>query len=125
MDWNAIIVAALSGGIFSGGLLALFTVRPQRKKVIAEVRGLDVKSLQDAQQVLKDAYDETIKQLDKRVDALQDEMRVIRKKLDEKVIAIRQAYNCNIPSDQCPVLKKQKQMAGEIGCGDCDIKERK
>ena len=116
MDWSAIIISALGGGILSGAVMTFFTVKPQRKKIIAEAGGLEMKNIHDALTVLKGAYDETIKQMDKRVDALQDEMKIIHKKLDYKVIAIRQAYNCEIPADQCPVLRKQKQMDGEADC---------
>ena len=63
--------------------------------------------------------------MDARFARLAGEMRVIRKKLEEKVTAIRQAYNCKVPIDECPVLKKQKQMEGETGCVDCDVKDAK
>lgn len=116
MDWSAIIISALGGGILSGAVMTFFTVKPQRKKIIAEAGGLEMKNIHDALTVLKGAYDETIKQMDKRVDALQDEMKIIRRKLDCKVIAIRQAYNCKIPADQCPVLRKQKQVDDEADC---------
>ena len=38
MDWTEIIIAAISGGAISGGILRFLTIKPATKKAMAEAK---------------------------------------------------------------------------------------
>ncbi|HSQ89293.1 hypothetical protein, partial [Romboutsia sp.] len=71
MDWTQIIVAALSGGVISGGILRFLTIKPLRLKAMAEAKSIEIQNLEDVIKVISEQSKETITQLDKRIDKIQ------------------------------------------------------
>ena len=59
---------------------------------------------------------------------IENDLSELKKKYEEKVISIRQAYICKVPSEECPVLLKQAKfdMAHECEeCRGCEKNEKK
>ena len=125
MDWTQIIVAALSGGAISGGILKLLTIKPFKQKAMAEAKALEIQNLENVIKIISEQSSQTIAQLDKRIDKIQRDLDSLNKKYGEKVIVIGQAYKCKVPNTDCPVLKKQFDFSvkDEKDCLNCNDKK--
>lgn len=123
MDWTEIIIAAISGGAISGGILRFLTIKPTTKKAMAEAKAVEIDNLNKVIETISKQSDQTITQLDKRIDKIQSDLDALNRKYEQKVIVIRQAYKCQVPNADCPVLKKQLDFSDkeeEIkGCETC------
>lgn len=115
MDWTSIIQIITGSGLATG-LVSLLMLRPSKKKAMAEARSLEITNLEKAMTVLDNSYQGTIQQLDKRLDFVQKNLEKIEIRYNEKVVCIRQAYKCDVPSSKCPVLIEQSKN----DCADCD-----
>lgn len=121
MDWTSIIQIITGSGIATG-IVSLLMIRPSKKKAMAEARSVEITNLEKAMMVLDNSYQGTISQLDKRLDFVQKNLEKIERKYNEKVVCIRQAYKCDVPSSKCPVLIEQSRN----DCVDCEgcLKEK-
>lgn len=125
MDWTQIIVAAISGGAISGGVLRFLTIKPFKQKAMAEAKALEIQNLEKVIEVMREQSEQTIAQLDKRVDKIQCDLDCLNKKYEEKIIVIRQAYKCKVANADCPVLMKQFDFSSrdEEECLKCKQKK--
>lgn len=125
MDWTQIIVAALSGGVISGGILRFLTIKPLRLKAMAEAKSIEIQNLEDVIKVISEQSKETITQLDKRIDKIQRDLDCLNMKYEEKIVVIRQAYKCKVSNAECPVLQKQLDFSSkdEEECLKCKQKK--
>lgn len=125
MDWTQIIVAALSGGVISGGILRFLTIKPLRLKAMAEAKSIEIQNLEDVIKVISEQSKETITQLDKRIDKIQRDLDCLNMKYEEKIVVIRQAYKCKVSNSECPVLQKQLDFSSkdEEECLKCKQKK--
>lgn len=118
IGWVEGIIGVL-GAISVTNIVTLVNINSSKKKAKAEAVTVEISNLRETMQVMRDSYTNTLKQVDKRVDKLQDELSDINQKYQERVIAIRQAYICKVPSEECPVLMKQLSFDELHECEEC------
>lgn len=128
IGWVEGIIGVLSA-ISVTNIVTLVNINSSKKKAKAEAVTVEISNLRETMQVMRDSYTNTLQQVDKRVDKLQDELSDINQKYQERVIAIRQAYICKVPSEECPVLMKQLAFDELHECEECSgcnrLKENK
>lgn len=120
MDWLNTILGLLGGTSLVTSIIALANINSSKKKAKAEAVTVEISNLRETMKIMQSSYADTLKQMDKRVDKLQNELDDINLKYQERVIAIRQAYICKVPSTECPVLMKQLAFDELHECDGCD-----
>lgn len=63
--------------------------------------------------------------MNKEVTRIENDLSELKKKYEEKVISIRQAYICKVPSEECPVLLKQAKFDMAHECRGCEKMKRR
>lgn len=110
--------------ILASGLIGtLLFFRSKRRKEAAEA---DSAEIENTEKIVA-MQSEHITHLDGRVEKLEhkvDKLEVIIENKETEILrkqlVIRQAYNCDVPPEQCPVLIKYNEFerqAKEVGCG--------
>lgn len=128
MDWTQILVSILGGGGFLGGIVSLVNMKPSRKKAMAEARTVEITNLEKSISIMEKSYSNIQTYVNKEVTRIENDLSELKKKYEEKVISIRQAYICKVSSEECPVLLKQAKfdMAHECEeCRGCEKNEKK
>lgn len=119
MEWGEIISYIIGGtGLASFGA-SILTLGSTKKKAAAEAESVEISNLEKSINIIRDSLTSTISQMDKRLDDTQSELWRLKKRYEEKVISIRQAYSCRVPSQDCPILLKQAEFDAKYECEEC------
>lgn len=119
MDTISIISLLIGGTGVLGFFNGLINMDSTRKKSKAEAESMEISNLEKSITIVKETLLSTIEQTDKRLDDTQKELWHLKKRYEEKVISIRQAYACNVPSQECPILLKQAEFDAKYECEEC------
>lgn len=120
MGWVESLFALLGGSSIVVNIVALANINSSKKKAKAEAVTIEISNLRETMEIMRESYSTTLLQVGKRVDKLQEELSDINQKYQERVIAIRQAYICKVPSEECPVLMKQLSFDELHECEECN-----
>lgn len=120
MEWFNVLLGLLGGSSIAAVIIAFVNIKSTKKKAQAEAVTVEISNLRETIKIVRESYTDTLKQMDKRVDRLQLELNDINLKYQERVIAIRQAYICKVPSTECPVLMKQLSFDELHECEECE-----
>lgn len=99
------LIISIVGVLFGGGIATLLKIKPTNKKMIAETKNIEIGSLRDAIKTLQEQNSITIEQLTERVNHLQKELDAVRQKIERYNLVLHKAYECKIPTSECPVLR--------------------
>lgn len=120
VEWLNWVVGIIGGPLIITNIVTLVNINSSKKKAKAEAVTVEISNLRETMEVMRKSYESTIVQVDKRVDKLQNDLADINSKYQERVIAIRQAYICKVPSEECPVLMKQFSFDEQHECEECE-----
>lgn len=120
IEWLNWIFGIIGGPLIITNIVTLVNINSSKKKAKAEAVTVEISNLRETMEVMRKSYESTIIQVDKRVDKLQEDFTDINNKYQERVIAIRQAYICKVPSEECPVLIKQFSFDEQHECEECE-----